>query len=190
MLRNAVFSLAVLVALPAAAHALPPDQIVTYSFREVPSDPLSDVLITLELHLAALDQSGDDVTWKITELHFVETASGDSWTEFSPDLSDWIVPHADPANLIASDFTNPPALSGTALADLVGYADLDYKVAPGTCDATCQSRYGGSVIGVAYKFAEGTRTIAEEEEEEPAETDLEEDMLQVTGLGHQPCAVL
>ncbi len=175
MLRNAVFSLAVLVALPAAAHALPPDQIVTYSFREVPSDPLSDVLITMELHIAAQSQSGDDVTWKITELHFVETASGDSWTESAPNVSGWVVTHADPANLTATDFTDPPLLKGTAPADEVAGADLDYKFAPGTCDATCQSLYGRSVIGVAYKFAEGTRTIAEEEEEEPAEVDDEED---------------
>ncbi len=176
MFREAVFSLAVLVTLPATAHALPPDQIVTYSFREVPSDALSDVLITMQLHIAAQSRSGDDVTWKITELHFVETASGDSWTESAPDVGAWVMTHADPAKLTATDFTDPPLLKGTAPADEVAGADLDYKFAPGTCDATCQSRYGGSVIGVAYKFAEGTRTIAEEEEEEPAETDLEEDM--------------
>ncbi len=175
MFRNAVFSLAVLVALPAAAHALPPDQIVTYSFREVPSDPLSDVLITIELHIAAQSRSGDDVTWEITELHFVETASGDSWTEFAPDVGDWVVTHAGPANLTATDFTDPPVLKGTAPADQISNADLDYKFAPGTCDATCQSRYGGSVIGVAYKFAEGTRTIAEEEEEEPTEVETVDD---------------
>ncbi len=175
MFRNAVFSLAVLVALPAAAHALPPDQIVTYSFREVPSDPLSKVLITMKLHIAAQSQSGDDVTWEITELHFVETASGDSWTESAPDAGDWIVTHADPAKPTATDFGNPPVLKGTAPADQGGSADLDYEFAPGTCDATRQSRYGGSVIGVAYNFAESTRTIAAEEEEEPAETDLEED---------------
>lgn len=171
MLRNAVLSLAVLVALPAAAHALPPDQIVTYSFREVPSDPLSDVLITMELHIAAQSLSGDDVTWEITELHFVETASGDSWTESAPNVGDWVVTHTDPANPTATDFTDPPVLNGTAPGDHLGNADLDYKLAPGTCDATCQSLYGGSVISVAYKFAEGTRTIAEEEEEEPVEVD-------------------
>ncbi len=177
MLRNALFSLAVLVAIPAAAHAdaLLPDQIVTYSFREVPSDPLSDVLITMELHIAAQSQSGDHVTWKITELHFVETASGDSWTESAPDAGDWVITHADPAKLTATDFTDPPVLKGTAPADQGGSADLDYEFAPGTCDTTCQSLYGGSVVGVAYKFAEGTRTIAEEEEEEPAEVDDEED---------------
>ena len=175
MLRNAVFSLAVLVALPAAAHALPPDQIVTYSFREVPSDPLSDVLITMELHIAAQSQSGDDVTWKITELHFVETAIGDSWTERAPDVGDWVVTHAGPADLTATDFTDPPLLKGTAPADQVGGADLDYKFAPGTCDATCQSLYGGSVIGVVYKFAEGTRIIAEEVEEEPTEVETVDD---------------
>lgn len=171
MLRNAVLSFVLLVALPSAAHALPPDQIVTYSFREVPSDPLSVVLIRMELHLAAQDQSGGDVTWKITELHFVETVSGKSWTESAPNLSDWVVTHADPANLTATDFTDPPVLNGTAPADQNDSAELDYKLAPGTCDATCQSLYGGSVISVAYKFVEGTRTIAEEEEEEPVEVD-------------------
>lgn len=175
MLRNAVLSLAVLVALPAAAHALPPDQIVTYSFREVPSDPLSDVLITMELHIAAQSQSGDDVTWKITELHFVETASGDSWTEFAPDVGDWVVTHADPAKLTATDFTDPPLLNGTAPADQVGSADLDYKLAPGTCDATCQSIYGGRVIATKYRFAAGAIVIAEEDEDEPAETEVVDD---------------
>ncbi len=175
MFRNASCSLAVLVALPAAVHALPPDQIVTYSFREVPSDPLSDVLIRMKLHIAAQSQSGDDVTWKITELHFVETASGDSWTESAPDVGDWVLTHADPANLTATDFTDPPTLSGSASPDQVDSADLDYKFAPGTCDATCRSRYDRNVISVAYKFAEGTRTIAEEEEEEPVEVDDEED---------------
>ncbi len=175
MLRNAVLSLAALVGLPAAAHALPPDQIVTYSFREVPSDPLSDVLVTMELHIAAQSQSGNAVTWKITELHFVETASGNSWTESAPDVDDWILPHASPTRLVATDFTDPPTLSGSASADQVGDADLNYELAPSTCDATCQSLYRGSVIGVAYTFADGTRTIAEEVEEEPAETDLEED---------------
>ncbi len=79
--------------------------------------------------------------------------------------------HADPAKPTATDFGNPPVLKGTAPADQGGSADLDYEFAPGTCDATCQSFYGGSVIGVAYNFAEGTRTIAEEEEEEPVEVD-------------------
>lgn len=175
MFRNAVYSLAVLVALPAAAHALPPDQIVTYSLREVPSDPLSAVLIRMELHIAAQSQSGDDVTWKITELHFVETASGDSWTESAPDVGNWVITHANPAKFTATDFTYPPVLSGSASPDQGGNADLDYRFAPGMCGATCQSLYGGSVIAVAYKFAEGTRTIAEEEEEEPAEVDDEED---------------
>ena len=175
MLRNAVLSLAVLVALPSAAQALPPDQIVTYSFREVPSDPLSVVLIRMELHLAALDQSGGDVTWEITELHLVETASGKSWTESAPNLSDWVVTHADPANLAATDFTDPPALNGIAPADLVDSAELEYTFAPGTCDETCQSFFGGGVIAVAYIFLDGTRPIAKEEEEGPVEVDDEED---------------
>ena len=130
MLRNAVLSLAVLVALPAGVHALPPDQIVTYSFREVPSDALSDVLITMELHVTAQSQSGDDVTWKITELHFLKTASGDSWMESAPDVGDWVVTHADPAKVTSTDFTDPPVLKGTAPAEQVGSADLDYKFAP------------------------------------------------------------
>ncbi len=171
MLRNAVLSLATLVALPAAAHALPPDQIVTYSFREVPSDPLSDVLITMELHIAAQSQSGDDVTWKITELHFVETANGDSWTESAPNVSDWVVTHADPAKPTATDFSDPPTLSGSTSPDQGGNADLDYKFAPGTCDTTYQSMYGGLVIAGKYSFVTGETIIAEEDEDEPVEVD-------------------
>ncbi len=175
MLRNPVLSLAVLVALPATAHALPPDQIVTYSFREVPSDPLSNLLITMELHIAAQSQSGDDVTWKITELHFVETASGDSWTESAPNVSNWVVTHADPAKPTATDFGDPPVLNGAAPADRVDSADLDYTFAPDTCDATCQSMYGGRVIATKYRFAAGATVIAEEDEDEPAETEIVDD---------------
>lgn len=175
MLRNAVLSLAVLVALPAAAHALPPDQIVTYSFREVPSDPLSDVLITMELHIAAQALSGDDVTWKITELHFVETASGDSWTESAPDVGDWIVTHADPANPAATDFTDPPVLNGTAPADQLGNDDLDYSTVPGGCDSIESQSFGGRVSCGKCSFLAGSRTIAEEEEDELEEIDLEDD---------------
>ncbi len=178
MMRSSVQALLVLAAVAvcgSSAWALPPDQIVTYSFRETPSDPQSDVLITMELYVSARSQSGDDITWKITELHFVETASGDSWTKSAPNLSDWVVTHADPNNPAASDFTDPPAMTGTAAADQVINDDLDYDLTLGTCDTTCQSMYGGRVIAAEYSFVAGTTVIAEEEEEEPVEVDDEED---------------
>ncbi len=180
MMRSSVHALLVLAAVSvcgSSAWALPPDQIVTYSFRETPSDPQSDVLITLELYVSAQSQSGDDITWKINSARFREpTTSGqNTWTEDSPSPSSWIVTHADPENPTATDFTDPPAMTGTAAADQVTNDDLDYDFTLGTCDATCQSMYGGRVIAAEYSFVAGTTVIAEEEEEEPVEVDDEED---------------
>ena len=180
MMRSSVQALLVLVAVTvcsSSAWALPPDQIVTYSFRETPSDPQSDVLIRMELYFSAQSQSGDDITWRIISARFREpTSSGENvWTEDSPSPSSWIVTHADPDIPTAIDFTDPPAMTGTATAESLTNDDLDYDLTPGTCDATCQSMYGGQVIAAIYRFAAGTTVIAEEEEEEPAETEIEED---------------
>lgn len=176
MYRTPATLLAAMILFPAAASALPPDHIVTYSFRETPSDSLSNTLIVAKLHIAARSQNGDDVTWKINELEFVEIASGDRWTQPYPSLPDWVVTHADPDNPVPTDFVSPPALSGTAAARMIEGDDLDYDVVPGTCDTLCESLFDGRVIAAKYRFATANKVIAEEkDDDEPAETDFEED---------------
>ena len=176
MYRTPATLLAAMILCPAAASALPPDHTVTYSFRETPSDSLSNTLIVAKLHIAAQSQNGDDVTWKINELEFVEIASGDRWTQAYPSLPAWVVTHADPVNPVPADFVSPPAFSGTAAPEAVSGDDLDYDVVPGTCDSACQSLFDGRVIAAKYRFATAIRVIAEEkDDDEPAETDFEHD---------------
>jgi hypothetical protein len=155
------------------ALALPPDQIVTFSFRETPSDPQSGVLIKARMHIEAKSQNGNKISWQINKLTFAEHGGGD-WTEDSPGLGNWVVNHADPADPVARDFDSPPSMTGTATEDSGG-DDLSYDFIPGTCDATEAQMYSGDVVCSEYSFVAGTTTIAEEDPDEPEEIDSEND---------------
>lgn len=148
------------------------DFIVTYKIREDPDDAQSDVLLKHRLHITQVGSSmGSNVTWSIDKLTFIQPG-GDSWTDDKPGLSNWVVTHADPQNPVAGDFTSPPAMSGGAGMD-GGGAKLTYDFTPGSCGATERAMYGGDVVCAQYEYVAGTTTIAEEDEDEPAETDLE-----------------
>lgn len=149
------------------------DKIITYKARETPKDPESEVLLKHRVFISAQSQDGDDITWNITKLKF-NKASGGSWTEDNPGLSAWVVTHADPANPAASDFNSPPNMSGTAANDGSG-DDLDYTLTPGSCTTSEGQMYGGDVACSAYRYKMGPTLIAEEEEDEPEETVLEDD---------------
>lgn len=159
-----------------SALALPPDQVVTYSFRQDPSDETSTVLLYMEWYISAVSGSGAQVTWSIDEFHFRQPdgATVNTWTESAPGLADWTVTHADPDNPVAADFVDPPGASGQAATN-ESQDPLDYDATPGTCDSQCQAKYGGDVMASAYSFVAGTLTIAEEEEEEPVEIEDEDD---------------
>lgn len=153
---------------------LPSDKIVVYKIRKQPSDPSSDVLIEHRMHITARSQSGDDITWRFTKLVFDETGGG-TWANTSPGLSDWVVTHDDPDTPVASDFTDPPTMSGTAAVVPAGPGTaLTYSLANGSCSASEGQMYGGDVICAVYNYA-AAATIAEEEDDEPAETEVLED---------------
>ena len=153
---------------------LPSDKIVTYKARETPSNESSDVLMEHKLFIAAQSQNGNDNTWKINKLKF-HAPGGDNWTKANPGLSDWVVTHADPDNPVASDFTSPPNMNGTADNEEVSETDLDYTFTLGTCSGSEGSMYGGDVTCAEYLYKKGSDTIAEEEEDEPEEIEFEDD---------------
>ena len=150
------------------------DHIVTYKLRETPSNESSDVLIDHRLHITEQSRNGDDVTWSIDKLTFRQTG-GDKWHKDDPGLSDWVVTHADPDNPVASEFTSPPTMSGTADNDVQSGDDLTYSFTLGSCTLSEKAMYGGDVTCPAYRYAAGSETIAEEDEDEPAEIDFEND---------------
>ena len=150
------------------------DKIVTYKARETPSDANSDVLLNHKLHIAEQSRSGNDITWKINTLKFNAPAGG-NWTDDSPSPSSWVVTHADPDNPVASDFTSPPNMSGTADADSAGGEDLTYSFTLGSCTVSEGQMYGGDVTCAAYRYATTSETITEEDEDEPTEIDSEDD---------------
>lgn len=152
---------------------LPSNKTVIYKARETPSDPGSDVLMEHKLFIAAQSQNGDDITWEINKLKFSQPGGG-NWTDANPGLSAWVVTHADPNNPVSSDFTNPPRMSGTAVAVGSPNHDLAYSFTKGSCSAAEGQMYGGDVTCVIYDYA-AAETVAKEDEDEPAETDLEED---------------
>lgn len=175
-MRSSVQALLVLAAVAvcgSSAWALPPNQIVTYTVRETPSNPNSDVLIEHELFLMAFSQHGDDISWKFAKLEFVQPGVG-TWRDASPGLPNWVVTHADPNNPVASDFTSPPAMSGTAVAFGSPNDDLEYSSTPGICDSIQEELYSGDVTCATYDYAAAS-TIAHVDEDEPEEIDSEND---------------
>ena len=151
---------------------LPSNKIVTYKARETPSDENSNVLVEHLVFISAQSQNGDDITWQIDKLKFRESGSG-RWTDDDPGLSDWVVTHADPDNPVASDFTSPPNMSGTAVPG--SGDDLTYSLTLGSCSVSEGQMYGGDVACSAYSYVAGSETFAEEAEDEPVEIVEEDD---------------
>ena len=152
---------------------LPSNKIVTYKARETASNESSSVLMNHRLHIAAQSQSGNDITWKINKLTFNAPAGG-NWAANSPGLGPWVVTHADPNSPVASDFTNPPNMNGTADAEGIGDEDLTYAFTLGSCSGSEGQMYGGDVTCAEYSYA-AADTIAEEDEDEPEEIEFEND---------------
>ena len=148
------------------------DHIVTFKLRETPSNESSSVLIDHRLHITEQSRSGNDITWAINMLTFRQTG-GDKWTNDSPGLDDWVVTHADPDNPVASEFTSPPNMSGTADNDVQSGDDLTYSFTLGSCTLSEKAMYSGNVTCPAYSYAAGGEKIAEEDDDEPAETEFE-----------------
>lgn len=116
---------------------LPEDQRIRYAIREVPTDPLSAVIWTIDLALEAEDSDGDSVGWSIESVTVTERdASGEPasiWTDAAPPECDspdglWWVEHSDPAKPKPADFALPPLLAGTASVQFGAESDLEYTL--------------------------------------------------------------
>lgn len=122
-----------------SASALPDDRWAEYTVYETPSDPQSDVVFIVRLHLVADQQitgqgTEGSVGWDVTGIDFTQpgTPSDTLWTEASPSVDTpdglWWVGHADLGNPDAAEFALPPSLVGTATADDPADEDLDYDL--------------------------------------------------------------
>ena len=144
-----------------------------YKIREDPDDAQSDVLLEHRLHISGAAGIGNNITWTVNSFTFIQPGGG-SWTEDSPSPTSWVVTHADAQNPVAADFDSPPTMSGEADKDGGGDA-LKYTFTPASCDAPEGAMFNGDVVCAQYNYVAGTTTIAEEDEDEPAETEFEDD---------------
>ena len=102
-----------------ASALLPPDQVIDIQIRETPGDPESPVVWEVSLFLHALDQIGDDIQWEVESIQIRKMGATPEldtvWVEAFPQVwtadGTWWVSHIDGA----SDFRQPPAISGLAL---------------------------------------------------------------------------
>lgn len=129
----AVVCLALTVAV--ARADLPPDQTIYYNFRDVPTDPDSDVILIVVLDLQAADSDGDSIGWKITTAEFRKPTGARAysiWTDNAPfvDSPDglWWVEHANHEKLKRSEFVMSPWLVGTAAAEDPSTPGLQYDL--------------------------------------------------------------
>ncbi len=149
------------------------DHIVTFKARETPSNESSTVLLKHKVFITERSRNGNQITWDIDKLSFDEPGGGD-WTDSSPSPSTWVVTHENVDAPVANDFTKPPNVSGTAVNDGIGDA-LTYAMTLGTCTSGESSMFGGDVTCAEYNYVAGSTTIAEEAEDEPEETEIEDD---------------
>jgi hypothetical protein len=130
----AFIAVGVLYPIALAREAKASGLLVTYNLRDMPSDPLSAVVWRIDLHLQPTTTNGYTVGWLI---HGVTITQLDPvgeplhvWTADTPTVASsgglWWVTHADPQNPGASDFIEPPSLTGTAIAENPTDPDLDY----------------------------------------------------------------
>lgn len=131
ILNMIVIATACFAGIQATRADLPVDRSVYLYMYEVPGDPESDIVFSVTLDLEASDIDGYWVGWEITSIEVREPGTQDTvWIESFPmvDSPDglWWVEHYDPGDPLHDEFTVPPLLEGTALAQDPLNDDLDY----------------------------------------------------------------
>ena len=158
-----------------AQAELPDDRIAEYYVRETPTDPESDIIFIVTLELTAVDQDGDEIAWKITELTLTEPGQGHEedtvWVDdaLEPEAY-WWVEHLDPGDPKKAEFDWPPLLQGTADAVDPSDDDLEYDFGGDYCDSQCQQLFNGKVGALDYSFTlVGEEGPEAEGDDEPVE---------------------
>ena len=179
-----VTAIGLIVPAAGAVADLPADQILTYSIRENPDDEQSDVIWTVEFRLEPVNAIGNSVAWETTQVVIEEIGSNgttlNEWTDTAPAFGTagrlWWIEHADPEDPKLTEFDMLPSIDGTTDADDPNNTDLDYEFEGGACDTSCQQMYGGTGVALTYTLTmEGENQPEEDEEDEPAESDLIEE---------------
>jgi len=111
---------------------LPANRVAYFRFREFPADPLSPVTLVVTAHLSAAERVYNKVAWRIDSLEFSRPGTTETWTKILPQVSTidglWWIKHASADTPHASEFVIPPWLTGQAVADSPGYANLNYDL--------------------------------------------------------------
>lgn len=166
----------------ATAWADPPaPRVVEFTFRSDPGDPASDIIYVVRLSLSPADQDGNSIGWQIDSAYFATPAVGGGWIEWSvPNGLDtgssdglWWIEHANPANPQVPEFTEPPALAGTASAITQGADDLEFELVGKSAPVPPpeQSPYGARTAYISSRFAPPEEEPDHEETDEPVEVD-------------------
>jgi len=117
-----------------SVQAIPVSQELRYNIYADPSDPQSDIVLTIDLSLIAVDSNPTAIAWHIKVVTLVRpdlNGSGATvWADLSPsvDTSDglWWIKHADLENPKVAEFVLPPLVAGRAVEQ--------YSTNPGLVD--------------------------------------------------------
>lgn len=119
-----VFTCSLAALLSSAATALATNDYfrLSYTIREDPSDPGSDVIFKVIMEMSAVDQDGNWIGWQVDTLYFVEPSqSGGDDEVWKTDIYDidsadglWWVEHEKPNDPSIKEFDMPPEISGEA----------------------------------------------------------------------------
>ena len=107
-----------------AQTELPDDRTIAYNIHADTRDPESPVLISTEVLMTAMERLSNEVGWYPYQIVITQYDSEgeivETWTEDYPELTTsdslWWVAHADPMEPTNAEFSKPPELSGTAVA--------------------------------------------------------------------------
>jgi hypothetical protein len=133
MFRNLTVA-ALVQAAVGAALALPQEIAIEYHIKSNPLNPLSTTVVSVRLHLRAMQQVDNQIGWRIEKLWVRRPNVGspdEVWCETLPAVQSadglWWITHADPEEPVTAEFTAPPRLSGQA-ARVGDGADLIYTI--------------------------------------------------------------
>ncbi len=165
-----------------ASATLPSNQLTTFQIHETPSDPLSPVTFTVDLNLSAVENVGNDVSWRVTSISLTQAGVNGSpdtvWTESLPVVTTtdglWWVTHIDPLLPENSEFSLPPYLSGTATCTDSTVDDLNYYLEGWTYQPPSQGAPYPVTASLDYQMMLVSSSVAEEEAtDEPVEMPID-----------------